>query len=148
MQGRAIYTLRPLSHKRMCSILDQRYSFIQMSRRALLIDADSGKFRVRLCRCGTFDLPIASSDAQPLSYRRHQAIKLSSDVRESGFRIPESSKCEALESGIHCMESRIHTFRWNPGSISVQPVSARPRIRDPESTGWDLESEGHLHSFT
>ena len=46
----------------------------------------------------------------------------SPDVKESGIRNPESSKCEALESGIqtvesgiHCMESRIYGFRWNAG---------------------------------
>lgn len=59
-------------------------------------------------------------------------------ARCEGIRIPESSKWEALESGIHCVESRESTdFGWNPESI----------IRDPESTGWDRESEGHLDSF-
>ena len=56
-------------------------------------------------------------------------------ARCEGIRIPESSKCEALESriqnvesGIHCMESRIHRRRWNAGSILVGPVSLESGI--------------------
>ena len=60
-----------------------------------------------------------------------------------------------MESGIHGMEFRIHKIRWDPGSILVEPVSLESGIhdsgsiiRDPESTGWDLESKGHLDYFT
>ena len=34
---------------------------------------------------------------------------------------------------------------WNPESTTDYPGST---IQDPKSTGWDLESEGHLDSFT
>ena len=35
------------------------------------------------------------------------------------------------------MESRIHGFRWNPGSVSVEPVSLESGIHDsdPKSRG-------------
>ena len=42
------------------------------------------------------------------------------------------------------MESRIH-FGGTSEYTTRDPGST---IRDPESTGWDLEYEGHLDFFT
>ena len=86
--------------------------------------------------------------------------------RREGIWNPESSKCDALESGILSVESGI-LIVWNPESMDFDGIqdhfsgtrefgSWNPRlgiqdplfgIRNPESMGWDLESEGHLDSF-
>ena len=61
-----------------------------------------------------------------------------------GFGI--ESGIQSLKSRIHGMESTIHRFGWNPGSISVEPLQSTTQdlgstILDPESMFWDLESE-------
>ena len=74
---------------------------------------------------------------------------LSPDVQE--FRDPANVR-------LWNPESRIHGFRWNPGSISMEPVSLESGIhasgngihRSRSGIPWtgDLETEGHPDSFT
>ena len=133
------YTLRPLSHKRMCSILDQRHSFTQMSRRALLIDADSGMFgkiRVRLCtgvEPTTFRLRVrmlnhwAIEDFGPLNYRPMWG---NPDWIQQMWGFGIRNPLYGIQNPHISMESRIHFGATR------------------ECTTQDPGSEGLLDSFT
>ena len=54
-----------------------------------------------------------------------------------------------MESAIHCIESRIHFGATSEfGMRKPLTRDPGPAIPNTESTGWDLESEGHLDSLT